>query len=182
MGQSASRDSATSVCTNHHVAFPEHLPYDHRDPTMSPWYEHRPEWEAKPLGPMTQRGGLPGNLVLGSPSPSNLSSMRITRDAPPPAPWPNPSPPSSTPAPTQGWWREEQPSPGSWAQRSGPQTCLEPECLYAPLHSCLLLEPGACETRPPGLSPQCHLLVKCPGCGTHHSSVLGGVDCLPGVS
>lgn len=65
------------LCTNHHVAFPEHLPYDHRDPTLSPWYEHRPAWEAKSLGPMTQRGGLLWNLMLGSPSPSNLPSMRI---------------------------------------------------------------------------------------------------------
>lgn len=52
------------LCTNHHVAFPEHLPYDHRDPTLSPWYEHRPAWEAKPLGPMTQ--GVPGMAYPGT--------------------------------------------------------------------------------------------------------------------
>lgn len=78
-GLSAFKDSATSAQTIK-FAFPEHLPCDYRDPTLSPWYEHAQNWEAKPLGPMTQLSGLPWNLVLDSQSPSNLSSMRIIWD------------------------------------------------------------------------------------------------------
>lgn len=106
---------------------------------------------------MTQRGGLPWNLVLGSPSPSNLPSMRIIWGTHPlqlhgPA---SHHPLIPQPPLRAGGGSSSLPlGPGPC---SGPQTCLEPECPYVPLHSvCLLLEPGARETRPPGLSPQCH--------------------------
>lgn len=103
-GQSASRDSATSAQTIKFV-FPEHLPCDHRDPTLSHGINTAQNWEANPPVPMIQLRGLPRNLVL-EPKPSILHEDNLGH-APPPAPRPIPSPPSNTTAPTQGWWREK---------------------------------------------------------------------------
>lgn len=135
-------------------------------------------WGAKPPGPMIPLSGLPWNLVLDS--PSHLSSMRITWGTHPlQLRGPSPHRPHTT-APTQPV-EAEAAFPGVPGPVFRPQTCLEPERPYVPLHSVSLWEPEAHETRPPGLSPVppglSHVLVwdppqLCPWCGLSLRGVL----------
>lgn len=128
-------------------------------------------WEAKPLGPMAQLSGLPWNLVLESPSPSNLSSMRIIWGTHPLQLYdPTPHHPLIPQPPLKaGSGRSSLPrGPGPSVQDLKPAWSLN-----APMFLCTpcafswsqgLMKPGHL-----GCLHSATLLVKCPGCGIHHS-------------